>query len=425
MSETNRPGRPSGPGTEDPGGRRMEPYMRDARRRLLSPRELALYLRRHWLATLAALVVVLVLAVRFLRRPAADSDEGAPAVVTAQTGVARVGPFEVTIAALGTVQPRPGSFAQIAAPAASRVARIMVATGDRVRAGQPLVQLDESVWILQAQQARVALDAAQQGFDRAQRLFDEGISPRKDVESAAADLAKARAEVEAARRTQALGTLRSPISGIVTEMNASLSQPVDVNQPLVEVVNPAGLEVLFHLSPTDASRLAPGRAVEVTAATERSAPAGAGAGASDAATGRLLLGRGTITGISAAVDSATGSVAVRATVTSPVVPLKAGQTVAGHLVVATHARAVIVPASALVPAGDSVQVFVVDRNGTAHATPVAVGARNELEAEVLSGLKGGETIVTGGAYGVTDSARIKRAPAAGTTGTAQPAGTKE
>ncbi len=414
MTETSgpQPGRGGGFGRPEP------PRLRGGR-----AGEVVGYVRRHWFLALAALVVILILAIRFLRHPAAE-EEGAPAVVTARTGIARVGAFDVTIDALGTVQPRPGSFAQVAAPAASRVARILVATGDRVRPGQALVQLDESVWVLQAEQAQIALDAAQKAYDRSERLFTEGISPRKDVESAAADLARARAELEQARRTQALGTLRSPIAGVVTELHASLSQPVDVNQPLVEVVNPAGLEVLFHLSPTEAARLAPGSAVPLTAASESAASAGSGPVASDPATAApQFLGRGTITGISAAVDSATGSVDVRATVAAPVVPLKAGQTVNGHLVVAHHARAVIVPVAALVPSGDSVQVFVVDAKGIAHATPVVVGARNEQEAEVTSGLKGGETIVTAGAYGVTDSATIK-APGAGPTESAPRAGEK-
>jgi len=394
----------SGPasGPEQRGGR--QPYVRRGR---LSPRELAFYVRRHWLATLAVLVILLVLAIRFLRHPAAESEEGAPAVVTAETGVARVGDFDLTLDALGTVQPRPGAFAQVAAPAASRVARIMVATGDRVSAGQPLVQLDESVWVMQTRQARSALDAAQKAYDRADRLFREGISPRKDVESSEADLARARADLEAAQRTEALGTLRSPIAGVVTELRASLSQPVDVNQPLVEVVNPSGLEVLFHLSPTDASRLAPGGAVRLSAVNESAGRAGSTPVASAGRGGSLFLGRGTITGISAAVDSATGSVDVRATIAAPAVPLKAGQAVSGHLVIAHHPHVVIVPVSALVPTGDSVQVFVVDARGIAHATPITVGGRNELEAEILLGLKGGETIVTGGAYGVTDSATIK------------------
>ena len=36
-----------------------------------------------------------------------------------------------------------------------------------------------------------------------------------------------------------------------------------------------------------------------------------------------------------------------------------------------------------------------------------VGERNEQSAEIVNGLRGGETIVTSGAYGVTDSAKIE------------------
>ena len=69
-------------------------------------------------------------------------------------------------------------------------------------------------------------------------------------------------------------------------------------------------------------------------------------------------------------------------------------------------RAVTVPLEALVPQGESFRVFVVDSAGIAHARDVAVGGRSETAAEITSGLAGGETVVTYGAYGVSDSAKI-------------------
>ena len=47
-----------------------------------------------------------------------------------------------------------------------------------------------------------------------------------------------------------------------------------------------------------------------------------------------------------------------------------------------------------------------DSAGIAHARAVTVGGRNESLAEILSGVAAGETVVTTGAYGVQDSARI-------------------
>ncbi len=326
-------------------------------------------------------------------RGGADEEE-VPAVVAAETATARVGSFPVTLAALGTVDARPGSEAQIAAPAATRVTRIYVGTGDAVRAGQPLVALDESVWAAQSAQAEAAFLAAQEAYERAARLAEEGVGPRKDVEAAAADLAGARAAREEARRRESLGVLRSPISGVVTAMRAVLAQPVDVDAPLVEVVDPSGLEVLFHVSPAEAARIPPGAAVRLTSGSDSLA---------------VFVGSGVVKGVNAAVDSTTGSVDVRAAVTAPARALRVGESVTGRITLAEHPNAVVVPAAAVVPADEGVRLFVVDARNVAHARPVTVGARTEEEVEVLSGLKGGEVVVTSGAFGVADGATIARA----------------
>jgi RND family efflux transporter MFP subunit len=348
--------------------------------------------RRHPLA-IGAGALVLGLAFWIAWRSRADpAPDAGPAVVTAATALARVASFPVTLSVLGTVDARPGSEAQLAAPATTRVSRVYVGTGEVVRAGQPLVALDASVWAQQAAGAEATLAAAQQAHERASRLAEEGVGPRKDVEAAAADLARARAALQEAHRTQSLSVLRSPISGVVTAMNAVLSQTVDANAPLVEVVDPSGLEVLFHLSPDDAARVRPGAPVEFSVGSDSAA---------------VPVGRGVVRGVSAAIDTTSGSVPVRASVTAPARTLRIGETVTGRIVVAEHPNAVVIPATALVPADTGVQVFVVDSAGIAHARPVTIGAGTEQAVEVLRGLRGGERVVTEGAYGVAEGARVR------------------
>jgi len=86
--------------------------------------------------------------------------------------------------------------------------------------------------------------------------------------------------------------------------------------------------------------------------------------------------------------------------------LRIGESVVGRIVTGVNPRAVVIPVDALVPEGDGYRVFVVDSVGIAHARAVTVGGRNESVAEILSGVAAGETVVTTGAYGVQDSARI-------------------
>jgi hypothetical protein len=87
--------------------------------------------------------------------------------------------------------------------------------------------------------------------------------------------------------------------------------------------------------------------------------------------------------------------------------LRIGESVFGRIVTGVHPGAITVPVEALVPDGEGFRVFVVDSAGIAHARPVVVGGRSEARAEILQGLAAGERVVTTGAYGVTDSAKIR------------------
>lgn len=320
-------------------------------------------------------------------------EEGVPAVVAAGTAVAVQQPFTVTVAAIGTVQPRPGSFALLSAPAATRVTRVFVAPGERVQANAPLVEFERAPFDAAAHSAEEALAGAQRTHERAVRLAQAGVLARKDVDQAASELAQAQAAAVTARRNAELATLRAPIAGVVTRMTAVLGASVDVSEPLVEVADPSALDVVVALAPNVAAEVRPGAAVSVAA--------GEGAGGE-------ALGSGVVTAVGAAVDSATGTVAVRAHLSRPARTLRIGETVFARITVAVHAAAVTIPSAALVPEGEGFKVFVVGADGLAHARAVTVGARRDSLVEVTGGLAGGETVVSYGAYGVQDSARVVR-----------------
>jgi len=118
------------------------------------------------------------------------------------------------------------------------------------------------------------------------------------------------------------------------------------------------------------------------------------------------LGTATVADIGGTIDSTARAVIVRAPITKPLRQLRIGETVFARIVLGAHANAVTVPSEALVPDSDGLKVFVLDSARVAHATPVTVGVRDGALAEITSGLNGGETVVTYGAFGVTDSAKV-------------------
>jgi RND family efflux transporter MFP subunit len=323
---------------------------------------------------------------------AAAGDAATPqAVVGVQTAVITKGPFTETLGAIGTVAPRPGHVAALAAPQPARISQVYVAAGQHVAAGQPLVELDQTPFRAATQAAEATLSAAEKANERQQRLANEGIVPRKDADQAAAEAAKARADAANARRAEQLSVVRSPLGGIVTRMTAVLGATADVAQPLVEVADPAALDILLSVTPTDAARLRPGAKVTLTAGQNATGDA---------------LGIGSVAEIGGAVDTSSRSVNVRVQAPTTRRPLRISETVYGQIAVAVHANAITVPLEALVPDGEDFKVFVVDAAGTAHERKVSVGGRTDKVAEVTEGLAAGERVVTYGAYGVSDSAKV-------------------
>jgi len=334
----------------------------------------------------AFIATVLCLAACTKEEPALET---AGHEVGATIGTATAERFDETVDASGLVVPRPGGMATLAAPAAARVARVYVSAGSPVHAGDPLIAFEQAPFEAALKSAESALLAAEHAAARSERLANAGVLARKEAEAAAAELASARVNATNARRASELATLRAPITGAVTRVTTTLGASVDPSQPLVEVAETSGLDVVLRVAPADAARMHPGQPVSLFT--------------SGAVSGEPVA-EGRVISVAAVVDS--GAVTVRVEVTTTTRPLRLAEPVFGRIAVATHAAAVTLPVEALVPSGEGFKVFVVDSNGIAHGTAVIVGGRGDSKAWITGGVRAGERVVTGGAYGVTDSARV-------------------
>jgi membrane fusion protein (multidrug efflux system) len=345
------------------------------------------------LARAAIAIFMIAIVGMACRKPAPEAEAAgaSKAVVGARTVVVTPQSFTRTLDALGTVLPRAGHFSALSAPAATRVTRIQAAIGQRVAKGQSLIEFDRAPFDAAAQSAEAALATAERAAARAQRLADAGIIPRKELDQATSELAQARSNLVAARRAQEFSVVHAPIAGVVTRMSAVLGASVDANQPLVEVVDPSALDIVASVSPADAALVRPGTSVAFREGNDERGGS---------------LGGGVVADVSASVDSATRAVPIRITAGHLARVLRVGETIFARIAVTTHENAITVPTESLVPDGEAFKVFVVDSAGIAHARPVTVGARTETRAEITQGLRAGERIVTYGAYGVDEGAKI-------------------
>lgn len=166
--------------------------------------------------------------------------------------------FERTYAA----QVLPWLQADIAAEVSARVAQVHVEAGSRVRQGDLLVSLDDSLakhQLAAAEAARTGAEAAraeaERRFREAQLLAREKVISETELKSIEADLslrqselARADAEVERLREVLARHEIRAPFDGVVNRRKIDPGATVATNQTVVQLVDLDPLRVIFFVN---------------------------------------------------------------------------------------------------------------------------------------------------------------------------------
>ena len=297
---------------------------------------------------------------------------------------------------LGEVVVHEDGLATVAAPLSARVARVRVATGVTVSAGDPLVDL-ESVEVGQARagllSARAQSARATSALERKRGLGE--VVSRAELEAAEADAAVAAAELRAAEAAlSALGvgttlpdpvdgrfTLRSPIAGTVLQRSVSVGQVVEAEEALFRVADLTRLQVEAHAFERDAVRLQPGGHADV---------------ALSALPGSTFAS--SVSRVGGEVDVTSRTVAVRLDL-APDPRLRPGMAATATVDAAASGDPVVtVPAAALQRFGGGWVVFVPKDEDAYEIRPVGRGRDLGSAVEVLSGLSPGETVVLDGAF---------------------------
>ena len=391
----------------------------------MSPRNnsRASFFARHrvWIIGLAVIAAVIVLAA-FISLQRSD--------VPVRTADVQRGDIRAVITTNGKITPVLPFEAHAAAPAL--VKRVLVREGDRVQAGQLLLELNtseaqaeaakalaqlraaeasmdaiqaggtrEEILTTQAElvKARTDRDAAQRNLDAMQRLQKEGAASIGEVRDAESQLQRADAQVNllqqklkarysrpqveevkaqqdegqqayaAAQSVLRNSLVRAPSAGVVYSLPVHAGGFVNTGDLLVQVANLSVVEVHSFVDEPDIARLAPGQRVDITW---------------DAMPGRQWLG--TVTRLPAQIvkyqTRNVGEVVCR--VPNPGDRLLPNTNVNVTIITAEHRDVLVVPREAVRMDGKAWVFQVV--NGQLQQREVQVGISNLTQAEV-SGLQ--------------------------------------
>lgn len=321
------------------------------------------------------------------------------------------GPVEdtVTNSKAGTIMTR--HRAKLSPALGGRVAEVKVEKGDRVRAGQMLLRIDDSEYRARVELAERALSAANEGAKEAcltaelaereltrseglvrdrmisEQLLDQARN-RRDGTAAACQAAHARSsqlssEVDVARTELGKTVLRAPFDGIVAERTVERGEWISPSPPgipmpsVVDLIDADAIYVSAPLDEVDRERVSVGQAVRITL---------------DAFPGRSFPGKLTRVApyiLDVAEQSRTFEVEAAFDDQAFAKSLPPGASADVEVILAVHADVLRVPAYAVLER-KRVLVLAEDR---LVAQPVAVGLENWEFAEITSGLSAGQRVV--------------------------------
>jgi multidrug efflux pump subunit AcrA (membrane-fusion protein) len=239
--------------------------------------------------------------------------------------------------------------------------------------------------------AVAALAQSQAAYDTAQNHLNslKSVSKEASLQLAQGQLSSAQGKYEAAAAQVSYSEIHSPISGVVTDRPLFPGETANTGSPLITVMDTSSLLAKVHLSQIVAQRLSLGDAASI------SIP-----GVDEPVTGTVTL-------ISPALDPGSTTVEVWLKVNNNASKYKAGTPVRVSISGTTIPRAVKVPLSAVLTSEDGAKsVMIVKGDSTAHKVSVQIGINDGEDVQVTQGLNGSETVITKGAYGLSEGTKV-------------------
>jgi HlyD family secretion protein len=369
-----------------------------------------------------------------------------PTPVRVNVAKATRGPMRVTVDGEGKTRVRDRYV--VAAPVAGRLRRIALRRGDAVESGQVIAQIDplpltpldprqraEAIARVNAAQdakreidrmierSKAIYDQARRDCERCEILARSGDISRQELERAQTAVTTSFREYEAARSraesavheveiasaallaanqsqsqspARAAVRVHAPTRGKVLRVVEESERVIVAGAPMVELSNPAKLELVIELLSTDAVKVLPGAQVFIE---EWGGP--------EALEARVrLVEPSAFTKISA-LGIEEQRVNVVADLTGPSSVLGDGYRIEGRIVVWQTEDVLQVPVSALFRRGDSWSLFVVE-NGIARSRDVEIGQRTPFQAEIKGGLEEGAEVIVHPSNEITDGTRLER-----------------
>ncbi|MNF67136.1 Multidrug resistance protein MdtA precursor [compost metagenome] len=327
----------------------------------------------------------------------------APISVNAAEAVER--PWQSRLPAIGTLKAFQGIDLTVEVAGTAR--DVLFQSGEKVRLGQPLIQMDSEVEQASLATAQAELGLARVEYQRGRNLIARQAISRSEFDRLSAELQKADASVAQLQATLAKKRILAPFAGTIGIRQVDVGDYLASGTTIATLQDLSTLFVDFFLPEQNVPQLAIGQDVRVQVA---------------AYPDQVFEGR--ISAINPKVEATTRNLLVRASLANPDEKLLPGMFANLQVLLVGETPQVLVPETAITYTLYGNSVYVIeeqaaegDADGPASAADgqavlrverrfVETGERREGQVVILKGLQAGERVVSAGQLKLDNGARV-------------------
>ncbi|MDR0484485.1 MAG: efflux RND transporter periplasmic adaptor subunit [Alphaproteobacteria bacterium] len=290
----------------------------------------------------------------------------------------------------------------VASEVSGVIERINVNIGDTVKAGDIVAVVDSNELRnnvisqeSEIQRLSALLTDTKRTQSRYQKLIKDGFVSQAEldtlntnIKSYQEQLVNARAVLANNKIRLAKSSIRASQSGMIQQRYVTRGTLVSNTSPIVDIVNNNNLMVIASMPESFSYRLKKDQKVELKVS------------------GTDIVLKSSIKELKPVIDEQSRSVALIIYIPKNDYNLKPGGTLEVYISMELKKDAILVPESAVVLRIAGKVVYTLNEDGTVNEIPVKTGAYQDGLIEILSGLKGDETIVVDGASFLSDKAKV-------------------
>ncbi len=385
-------------------------------------------LRLHPVATVIALLLLMLagLVTFRLTSSGAKSDQRKGRVITVGTVVPVRQDLDVRLEYTADISPN--QTVNLFSRVDGYIARMHVDKGDRVKAGQLLVEIDHTDYVHAVNRAKANLAAAKAEvfrqdanirnarltLDRMKALIKDQFVSQQDLDTAQVNYDVASAQIETyraqvqqmevalqqAETNLTYSYIRAPFAGYVAERNldpgayvtGSTASTSTMSRGILSLHDIETVRILVEVVEKDIPLVKIGQQAEVHA---------------EAYPGRVFTGQ--VTRTVQALNKNTRAMTVEVDLTNKDQVLKGGMFARVAIMIGIHPKAIQIPIDAVTRLEENQYVYVV-RDGRARQVPVELGGRADNRIEITRGLTGTEPVIVSGKDLVSDGTAVEAHP---------------